>query len=132
MRRSFLAGMHDAAVLTEFTGTQAGVEVASTSWGYPSRPRQAGPAGVGLGRLVRTTGAVGVEELAVATGWSRRHLLTRFRAQIGLAPKTAARVLRFQHAAGLLVPADHSHLVRDFRSLAGCTPSQLVAEWWQA
>lgn len=28
--------------------------------------------------------------------------------------------------------ADHSHLVRDFRSLAGCTPSQLVAEWWQA
>jgi transcriptional regulator GlxA family with amidase domain len=79
-----------------------------------------------------------VGELAEAVGWSRRRLLTRFTAQVGLGPKAAARVLRFRHAAGLLTApgartiaevaaaagyADHSHLVREFRALAGCPPS---------
>lgn len=213
VRRSFLAGMRDAAVLTEFTGSQAGVQVDLTPLGmfgllgrpmseltnrtprldelglpepaarpqrlgedpgWPERFARVDTVLLGLldpgrarpdpevvwawGRLVRTTGAVGVEELAAATGWSRRHLLTRFRAQVGLSPKAAARVLRFRHAAGLLMPAgpgggppavhsgrpgiadvaaaaghaDHSHLVREFRALAGCTPSQFVAEWWHA
>ncbi|MGH3932414.1 MAG: helix-turn-helix domain-containing protein [Pseudonocardiaceae bacterium] len=106
------------------------------------------------GQLLRSGGNVSVRRLAEGTGWSRRHLLTRFRDQIGLAPKPAARVLRFRRAADLLVPgsghgggpglpasrgiadvaaacgyADHAHLVRDFRALAGCTPSQYVAEW---
>ena len=104
-------------------------------------------------RLVRSGGRVGVRELAADTGWSRRHLLTRFRGQVGLAPKTAARVLRFQRAARLLVPAtvydgrpthpapsvtevaaacgfaDHAHLVHEFHALAGCTPTEFVAEW---
>ncbi|WP_052810190.1 helix-turn-helix transcriptional regulator [Streptomonospora alba] len=110
------------------------------------------------GRLVDSAGRVRVEELARGAAWSRRHLLTRFRAQVGLAPKTAARVLRFQRAAALLAPngpaggprvqaaappnladvaaacgyADHSHLVREFRALAGCTPSQYTAEWHDA
>ncbi|MGH3926723.1 MAG: helix-turn-helix domain-containing protein, partial [Pseudonocardiaceae bacterium] len=106
------------------------------------------------GQLLRSSGNVPVRRLAEGTGWSRRHLLTRFRDQIGLAPKPAARVLRFRRAADLLVPgsgaaggsdlpasrsiadvaaecgyADHAHLVRDFRALAGCTPSQYVADW---
>ena len=88
--------------------------------------------------------------LAREVGWSRRRLLTRFRAQIGLTPTLAARVLRFRRAADLLVPgvgpdgrpadvriadvaaatgfADHSHLVREFRALAGCPPRVLLAE----
>lgn len=106
------------------------------------------------GQLLRSGGSVTVRRLAEGTGWSRRHLLTRFRDQIGLAPKPAARVLRFRRAADLLVPGsghgggpgrptarsiadvaaecgytDHAHLVREFRALAGCTPSQYVAEW---
>ncbi|MBC8091667.1 MAG: AraC family transcriptional regulator, partial [Pseudonocardia sp.] len=64
-------------------------------------------------------------------------------------PKPAARVLRFQRAAELLVPttgtcrgaitisevaadcgyADQSHLVREFHALAGCTPTTYVTEW---
>ncbi|MFR9801305.1 helix-turn-helix domain-containing protein [Pseudonocardia sp. RS010] len=95
--------------------------------------------------LVRRAGGVGIAELAAGTGWSRRHLLDRFRAQVGLAPKTAARVLRFERAAGLVVGggpfgtpgprqdlasvaaecgyADQAHLTREFRALAGVTPT---------
>jgi AraC-like DNA-binding protein len=86
-------------------------------------------------------GAVAVGDLAAEIGWSRRHFTNRFRAGIGLAPKVAARVLRFQRASRLLatgVPAasvaarcgytDQSHLVREFRALAGCTPRAYVAE----
>src|SRR4029077_17747240 len=80
---------------------------------------------------------------------------SRFRAEIGLAPKAAARVIRFDRARNLLVrrldgatahgatadrgyplagPAadcgyfDQAHLAREFRALAGCPPSQWLAE----
>jgi AraC-like DNA-binding protein len=93
--------------------------------------------------LLRTDGAVPVARLAEETGWSRRHLLTRFRTQVGLAPKAAGRVLRFNRAAGLLATApsgtiadlaarcgyaDHAHLDREFRALAGCTPTRYLSE----
>lgn len=94
-------------------------------------------------RLSGTGGTVRVAELASETGWSRRHLLTRFRDQVGLAPKVAGRVLRFQRASGLVMAgagsiaevaatcgyADQPHLVREFRSLAGVTPTAFRAEW---
>lgn len=95
-------------------------------------------------RLCETGGRLRIAALAGELGWSRRHLATRFRHQAGLGPKETARVLRFSRAVRLLggdgAPpslsdlaagtgyADHSHLVREFRALAGCTPSQLAAE----
>ncbi len=101
--------------------------------------------------LNRSGGTAGIGALADATGWSRRHLSNRFRAQIGLAPKAAARVVRFERAARMLVPpsgavvsrslsdvaatcgyADHAHMAREFRALAGCPPGQYVAEWADA
>ena len=93
------------------------------------------------GQLERSHGQVSVGVLADEIGWSRRHFGTRFRAQVGLAPKPTGRVLRFRRAVALLRSgpirsiadlaaacgyADHSHLVREFHSLGGCTPSQLV------
>jgi AraC-like DNA-binding protein len=91
-------------------------------------------------QLERSNGGVAVEALADEIGWSRRHFAVRFRAQVGLTPKATARVLRFHRAVGLLDGnrtisdtaaaagyADHSHMVREFRSLAGCTPSAFVA-----
>jgi AraC-like DNA-binding protein len=93
------------------------------------------------GQLERSHGQVPVRLLAEEIGWSRRHFGVRFRSQVGLAPKPAARVLRFRRAVGLLSSgpvrsiadlaaacgyADHSHLVREFHALAGCTPSQYV------
>jgi len=101
-------------------------------------------------RLAAVRGRVPVPLLAAEVGWSRRHLSRRFAAQVGLAPTTTARVLRFRRAADLLVPspgdapararriadvaqaagyADHAHLDREFRALAGCSPQDYVAGW---
>ena len=97
--------------------------------------------------LLREGGATRVSELAAGTGWSERHLTSRFRAEIGLAPKAAARVVRFDRSRKLLVREltaggdylladlaadcgyfDQAHLAREFRALAGCPPSQWLAE----
>jgi AraC-like DNA-binding protein len=86
--------------------------------------------------LIATRGAMRVDELVRLSGWSHRHLDARFREEIGVLPKTAARLLRFEYAAALLRAArmplaalaaeagyyDQAHLNRDFRSLAGCSP----------
>lgn len=92
-------------------------------------------------QLVSAHGNISVSVLAEEIGWSRRHFVARFRHHVGLAPKPAGRVLRFNRAVQLLTAdgaasvsdvaaacgyADHSHLVRDFHDLAGCTPTALV------
>ncbi|MEU8212233.1 helix-turn-helix domain-containing protein [Micromonospora sp. NPDC049044] len=53
-------------------------------------------------RLVARRGQEGVGVLADELGWSRRHLASRFREEIGLPPKMVARLLRFQHACTVL------------------------------
>jgi AraC-like DNA-binding protein len=92
-------------------------------------------------RLAWAHGAAPVTRLAAEVGWSRRHLTARFHQQVGLAPKATARVLRFTRAHSLLAAprpgsisdvaaatgyADHGHLAREFRRLAGAAPSGLL------
>ncbi|MFJ2956406.1 helix-turn-helix domain-containing protein [Streptomyces sp. NBC_00669] len=90
-------------------------------------------------RLVRSEGAVPVGPLATAAGWSARHLELRFREQIGMSPKTVARVLRMQRALRMLTagtaPArtaaacgfyDQAHLHRDFKVMTGVTPGTFL------
>jgi len=95
-------------------------------------------------RLRASHGAVSVADLAAETGYSARHLNGLFRAEVGLAPKAAGRVFRFDHAKRLLAAAcpalpladlaaecgyyDQAHLAREFRDLAGCPPTQWLAE----
>ncbi len=94
-------------------------------------------------RLCRTRGRIPVRALAGETGWSARHLQTRFRVETGLTPKQAARVIRFDAARHALacapgrnlsdIAADHGyydqpHLVREFHRLAGCAPSTWLSE----
>ena len=53
-------------------------------------------------RLLSTGGRVSMADLAGEVGWSARHLGGRFQAETGLAPKAAARVIRFDRARRLL------------------------------
>jgi AraC-like DNA-binding protein len=94
-------------------------------------------------RLAETGGNLRIEELAREVGWSRRHLAEKFRTETGLAPKAAARVIRFEGACDrLLTPdrpglarvaaeagyVDQAHLSRDFRDLAGIPATAWLAE----
>jgi AraC-like DNA-binding protein len=86
--------------------------------------------------LRRTDGRAAIAELASELGWSHRRLIARFREQIGLAPKTVGRVMRFDRAVQALRSAavglsevafecgyyDQAHMNRDFRELGGTTP----------
>ena len=93
-------------------------------------------------RLVSTVGAVPIGSLAGETGWSHKHLISKFRQQVGLTPKTAARLLRFEHVWRRLGAgesahwdriaadggyADQSHLIRDFHEFTGGTPADFLA-----
>jgi AraC-like DNA-binding protein len=96
-------------------------------------------------RIVGHGGRVRIDGLAAELGWSRRRFWSRFRSQIGLSPKPAARLVRFDHAVHNLVAgrspaqvaaeagyADQSHLHRDVLTFAGATPAAVVAEPWLA
>lgn len=97
--------------------------------------------------LHRTGGAARVEELAEELGWSARYLRRRFREQVGLSPKAAGRVIRFDRARTELRGrlgtgrepclaevahgcgyADQAHLTREFRAMAGLSPLRYLAE----
>ena len=93
-----------------------------------------------LERLWKTNGRERVDSLAAELGCSRRYLHARFREQVGLAPKTVARLIRFGAVRRRIERAptswadiayecgyaDQSHLNRDFRELAGTTPTDFV------
>jgi AraC-like DNA-binding protein len=97
------------------------------------------------GRIVTSRGRVRVDQLAAEVGWSRKRLWTRFRSQIGLTPKPAAQLVRFDHAAHRLAAghgpafvaaesgyADQSHLHRDVMAFAGVTPTAVAVAPWLA
>ena len=88
-------------------------------------------------RLVDTDGAVPIGDLARELGWSRKRIVARFREVIGLPPKRAAKLLRFERARALAGSAstpdwawiareagyyDQSHLINEFRAVTGRTP----------
>mgnify|MGYP005868667299 CR=1 FL=1 len=69
--------------------------------------------------------------------WSRKHLASRFHEEVGLPPKTIARIARFNRAQAMAASgmgdgwadiaaacgyADQAHLTREFVALAGTTP----------
>lgn len=83
-----------------------------------------------------------VTDLAREVGFSRRHLLTAFKAEIGLTPTETRRVARFDQARALLHSgltlaevaasagyADQPHLTREWRTLAGATPSASLEDF---
>ncbi|RWM23218.1 MAG: AraC family transcriptional regulator [Mesorhizobium sp.] len=91
-------------------------------------------------RIIVSGGRIRVSSLADRLGWSRKHLLGKFSNAIGVGPKTLSRIVRFDRALGLSRRhksdwadiaadcgyADQAHLVREFRDLAGETPTALA------
>jgi AraC-like DNA-binding protein len=96
-------------------------------------------------RTLASRGRVRVDGLADEVSWSRKRLWSRFRSQIGLTPKRAAQLVRFDHAAHLLAAGhaaasvatesgyvDQSHLHREVKAFAGLTPTAVAVAPWLA
>ena len=94
-------------------------------------------------RLAGSAGCVPVARLANEVGLGCRHLGQLVRAELGLTPKTVARIMRFGRARRCLrsVPAaslaqtavtcgyfDQAHLTNDWKQLGGCTPGEWMSE----
>ncbi len=88
-------------------------------------------------QLKQSHGQIEVGKLAADLECSKKHLITQFRNEIGLPPKTLARIIRFGRVASLLKHGqsprwveiahhcgyyDQAHLIREFREFAGTTP----------
>ena len=105
-------------------------------------PRPAPEVGWAWERLMATGGAVPIGRIAAEVGWSHKHLIARFSQQVGLRPKTAARLVRLSRVWRRLDErrpldwgqvaadagyADQAHLIRDFHQFTGTTPTQFQA-----
>ena len=91
------------------------------------------------GQVEASGGRARVSDLVDRSGWSHRHVTTRFSEQIGITPKAAVGVVRFDNACADLgrLPlaevatrhgyADQSHLTREVVRYAGEPPTALLA-----
>ena len=92
--------------------------------------------------IVGRHGRVRIGDVAREVGWSRRHLTTRLRAEIGVGAKDLARLARFARSRELIGRRDRSlaevaadagyadqpHLTTEWREFAGCSPGRWIAE----
>jgi AraC-like DNA-binding protein len=96
---------------------------------------------VAVERIIARGGRIDVSRLAASLGVTRQHLARRFATYVGVTPKTFCRVVRlwtvlrstrsgrlnWAALAADLGYSDQSHLVAEFRSLTGLTPSSWAA-----
>ncbi|HUG82979.1 MAG TPA: helix-turn-helix domain-containing protein [Euzebya sp.] len=88
--------------------------------------------------LVGSCGQVKVADVAREVGWSRRHLASRFHDELGVSPKAISSVARFDRARHLVLArpdltlahvaaecgyADQAHFNREWRRMAGTSPT---------
>jgi AraC-like DNA-binding protein len=92
-------------------------------------------------QLASSHGDRSIQALARDVGWSRQHLTDRFRGDLGVPPKTAARIFRFERACRLIRDSrlrladvaascgyhDQAHMSREWNALAGCSPGAWIA-----
>jgi AraC-like DNA-binding protein len=94
--------------------------------------------------VARMAGSHRVAELAQAAGYSERQLERLFLTELGMTPKLYARITRFQAALRAKLTGegeswtdiahrfgfyDQMHLVREFRSLGGAAPTELIRQY---
>ena len=87
--------------------------------------------------IAASGGRAKIAAIAQRIGWSRKHLARRFAGEIGLGPKSVSRIVRLNRAIAAARPgddgwagiaadcgyADQAHMVREFRALAGASPT---------
>lgn len=92
-------------------------------------------------RLAETHGTATVQQLADKAGYSRRHFSELFRDAIGVAPKLAAQIFRFEYSRRLIADKrlsladvaiscgyyDQAHLTHEWHALADCSPKSWIA-----
>jgi AraC-like DNA-binding protein len=83
-----------------------------------------------------------VDELAESLGYSTRYLHAQFRQHFGMSPKQFIKMVKFNHALKYMYDSegerslasiayevgyhDQSHFIRDFKSICGKTPKELM------
>jgi AraC-like DNA-binding protein len=91
-------------------------------------------------QIDRRNGSVSIADLRERIGYSKTRLVDAFRRQIGLSPKTYARVIRFRRVLRLLHSGagslsdvaidaglyDQPHLNAEFKELSGFTPTEFL------
>jgi AraC-like DNA-binding protein len=91
--------------------------------------------------IEQRNGSVSIGALREDIGFSKTRLVDTFRRQVGLSPKTFARVIRFRHVLRLIHAGagslsnvaldaglyDQPHLNAEFKELSGFTPSEFLA-----
>lgn len=93
--------------------------------------------------IVRSSGRCRIDELARSMQRSREHLARSFREEVGVSPKAFARIVRFHHVLRWIEQrngegwsdialecgySDQSHLIHEFRTLAGYTPTEIAGK----
>ncbi len=91
-------------------------------------------------QLRATHGTARIGMLVEELGWSRKRLAARFREHVGLPPKAAARLLRFERARSLAGTmswgelafacgfSDQPHLIAEFRAFTGSSPETFLQD----
>jgi AraC-like DNA-binding protein len=90
--------------------------------------------------IAASGGRIGTRHLVQESGYSRKHLATLFKEQVGLVPKALARIHRFQRALNGITSSgrrdwcelaidtgyyDQAHMINEFRDLSGLTPREI-------
>ncbi len=98
----------------------------------------------GLSEINQAGGDIQIAALAIKLGVSERSLERKFRASVGITPRTFARICRFRRTLDRLRSdeflndtelaheqnfADQSHLIRMFREFSGLTPRQFRKQY---
>ena len=88
--------------------------------------------------IQKTKGRLSLAEVASEACLSPRHFERKFKSAVGISPKAFSKVVKFKHAISFLNEHkdesifsiavdcgyyDHTHMIKDFKSLSGNTPS---------
>jgi AraC-like DNA-binding protein len=94
--------------------------------------------------MLRAWPVLSLRDLASQLGLTHKQLLSRFDCRVGVTPKVASRILRFQKALSATAKAttapdwadlaldcgyyDQAHMIHEFQELAGLTPAAYMRE----